>query len=79
MTPKEKAKELVDKFMPFSEANWHELAMLSELRESRLINAKECAMLAVDEVINSVVVTNLSVAENQFLFWEQVKQEINKL
>jgi hypothetical protein len=65
MTPKEKAEELVEKMFSLSTTN--------------AFPAKQCALIAVDEIINSIVVTNLSVAENQFLFWEQVKQEINNL
>ena len=65
MTPREKAKDLVEKMFNQSTTN--------------AFPAKQCAIIAVDEIVNSVVVTNLSVAENQFLFWEQVKQEINKL
>jgi hypothetical protein len=65
MTPKEKAKELVEKMFSLSTNN--------------AFPAKQCALIAVDEIVNSVVVTNLSVAENQFLYWEQVKEEINKL
>ena len=65
MTPKDKARELVEKMFSLSTTN--------------AFPAKQCATIAVDEIINSIVVTNLSVAENQFLFWEQVKQEINNL
>ena len=41
--------------------------------------AKQCALIAVDEIINSVVITNLTIAQNQFDYWEEVKQEIEKL
>jgi hypothetical protein len=64
MTPQEKADELHVGYWRLT-------------NDSRI--AKQCAIIAVDEIINSVVVTNLSVAENQFLYWEQVKQEIEKL
>jgi hypothetical protein len=72
MTPQEKAEQLYNKF-------------LSALPHPETTNAavysiaKMCAIIAVDEIINSVVVTNLSVAENQFLYWEQVKQEIESI
>ena len=73
MTPKEKAEELFSDYrFILSIPN----APLGELKDDI---AKSSALIAVDEIINSIVVTNLSVAENQFLFWEQVKQEINKL
>jgi hypothetical protein len=67
MTPKEKAKELVYKFddtMEFSTPQRF---------------AKKCALIAVDEIINSIVIFDLTAAENQFTYWEEVKQEIEKL
>jgi hypothetical protein len=63
MSPQEKADELHVGYWRLT-------------NDSRI--AKQCAIIAVDEIINSVVVTNLSVARIQFLYWEQVKQEIEK-
>jgi hypothetical protein len=62
MKPKEKAKELVDKFDD----------CLEYLTPSRF--AKDCAIIAVDEIIK--VSTNSQNSEN---YWRQVKQEIEKL
>jgi uncharacterized protein (DUF2141 family) len=69
MTPKEKAKELVYKFddtMEFSTPQRF---------------AKKCALIAVDEIIKTLV--ELSNGEYIFIhnvqYWEQVKNEINKL
>jgi hypothetical protein len=68
MTPKEKAKELVDKFRN---------EITSFLGDNmKKINAKQCALIAVDEIINIID------AEDQFILYnycQQVKQEINKL
>ena len=73
MASKEKAEELFTNYRYIlSIPN----APLGELKDDI---AKSCALITVDEIINSVVVTNLSVAENQFIYWEQVKQEIRKL
>ena len=41
--------------------------------------SKGYALKAVDEIINSIVITDLTTAENQFIYWEEVKQEIEKL
>jgi hypothetical protein len=41
--------------------------------------AKQCALIAVDEITDSIVITDLTIAENQFLYWEEVKHEIEKL
>ncbi len=63
MTPKEKAKELIDKFT---------VVGLQQRAEGY-----QCALIAVDEMINELEGTN-STKEGGF-FWEQVKQEIEKL
>ena len=69
MTPKEKAKELVHKFTidlePFSEyGKWDKM------------QGKECALIAVDEILKVGTFHRLT-AENQY--WEEVKQEIKNL
>jgi hypothetical protein len=72
MTAKEKAAELVDKFYPRATS-------YSSDRKNQKDNAKQCALIAVDEIINSVVITDLTTAENQFKYWEKVKSELEKL
>jgi hypothetical protein len=63
MTPKEKAKELVDKFT---------LVGLQQRNEGI-----QCALIAVDEIINVTVGLNGWI--DGFQYWEQVKEEIKKL
>lgn len=64
MTPKGKSIELYNKYMqmPFP---------------THTDRAKQCALIAVDEIINSI----LGNYEFDFLrdFWNEVKQEIEKL
>jgi hypothetical protein len=75
MTPKEKAKELVEKF---------ELIFISSNADAWTIPGKKCALIAVDEIIAVIDVFELSnhgkVGNNygQY-FWLQVKEEIQKL
>jgi hypothetical protein len=75
MTPKEKAKELVDKYinasfnckdcnMPFCDIKCTQL---------NLHEAKQCALIAVDELIKAT--TPLAST----YFWQKVKNEIEKL
>jgi hypothetical protein len=59
--PKEKAEELVDKM---------KLCLFSD----GYYDAKQCALIAVDEIIK--VSTNSQNSEN---YWRQVKQEIVNL
>ena len=64
MTPKEKAKELVNKFYP--NVQWK----LGQ--EDCLDRAKRCALIAVDEILQHCY-------EVIKPFWNEVKQEIEKL
>jgi len=65
MTPKEKAEELIDKFLEFT-----------AIGNFPSINAKECALIAVDEVLNNIELIN---NKYQINYWREVKQEIEKL
>lgn len=67
MTPKEKAISLYESFYP--QVQWK---MGQEDCKDR---AKQCALIAVDEVINSAIFKWL---EDE-IYWEEVKQEIDKL
>ena len=72
MTPKEKAKELVDKFTLYlgTEVNGDECYV-------DIIEAKRCALICVDEMIGNYEEKYKYCKSKQFL--EEVKQEINKL
>ena len=65
MTPQEKAKELFGKFAMYLRAN----LMYDEEADE---DAKQCALIAVNELIKSVSDVNS-------WYWEEVKQEIEKL
>ena len=61
LTPKEKAQELVDKFMPHSSGN------------SNNNEAKQCALVALHETVWEYL--NQLPVELQD-YWQEVKQEI---
>ena len=85
MTTKEKAKELVNKYhlldagMTYDEINW--------------INAKQCALIAVDELIMEIynidhqyrAIYNSETGyysysdSKELIFWKEVKKEIINL
>jgi hypothetical protein len=81
MTPKEKAKELVSKFtfLSYPESN------------NKFYNPKQCALIAVDELISTeykTVSKLLEVIEKNRIrlvislnedYWQKVKQEIENL
>ena len=69
MTPKEKAEELVLKFLRLQEegsSNWF-----------HKILAKQCALIAVDEILKANVVWY--EGSIPYKYWQQVKIEIEKL
>jgi hypothetical protein len=65
MTPKEKAEDLFDSFV----RDGYDLVMSEDM-------AKRCALIAVNEIIEELIVTDFS---NRFNYWQEVKQEIEKL
>ena len=75
MTPKEKAKELVKHFM--------KIGMIGFELKARQQKAKQCALICVDEIINTGVHTDYIKVDGYMLslveFYTEVKQEINKL
>ena len=60
MTPKEKAEDLVAKFNNPDRTNY-----------PYVHNAQQCALIAVDEILNKDGYNNH--------YWQEVKQEIEKL
>lgn len=64
MTPKEKAKELVYKHFEFVEA-WS--------GSNQIENAKQCALITVDELL--LLVTYQPTID----YWNEVKTEIKKI
>jgi hypothetical protein len=65
MTPKEQAKELVDKFT---------IVGLQQRNEGI-----QCALIAVDEILNMLVGIYDYDREVLYPYWQQVKEEIKKL
>ena len=72
MTPKEKAEEL---FVRFNKEGLHQISsVINRFIRKQMI--KQCALVAVDEIINIID------AEDQFIlynYWLQVKTEIEQL
>jgi len=66
MIAEEKARELVDKYLYHVEAF---------SQEGQLDNAKKCALIAVEELIE----VTYDATRSTYLYWLEVKQEINLL
>ena len=79
MTPKEKAKELYDKFYFVNSESVElitgEYEMLFSLHES---DAKQCALIALDEIIEALELNSWQNVK-QIKYYQEIKQEIEKL
>lgn len=77
MTPKEKAQELFDKY-------WTLIAYKIEGSVGRIV-IKQCALIAVDEMLSMLAYTDNYVKDEMgkigayLIYWQEVKQEIEKL
>jgi len=70
MTPKQKAVELVNKFSDYT---------VQESWQSKNYFAIECALIAVDELIEFAYNYTDYNEKSTKEYWEEVKQEIEKL
>ena len=70
MTPQEKAKELFNKFDFIYSYDGLDIMDEEFTKEDR----KQCALIAVDEVLNAIWDYHLEAE-----WWQEVKQEIEKL
>ena len=76
MTAKEKAEELVSKYYAFID--------FSEMYQGSSKSAKQCALICVDEIlgipsIQAAYAQGYSNSKSIESYWQEVKQEINKL
>ena len=76
MSPKEKAQELVDRFREFADGPDPEIDRYSPNIEKQ--KAKQCALIAVDEILEIELLVE-SVDDYYLRYWQEVKQEIEKL
>jgi hypothetical protein len=70
MTPKEKAKQLVDKMYAVHSNSASDITYYF---------AKQCALIAVDEIIKSNYKVLSGVKPSFYDYWIEVQQEIEKL
>lgn len=72
MKPKEKAKELVDKYKPLV-TTWDCHWDVRRSEDSITSDAKQCALIAVNEILLGYM------SDPKISFWQEVKQEIENL
>jgi hypothetical protein len=79
MTPKDKANELVEKFNNYCSYEWW------EGNNGHKENMKQCALIAVDEILKEYAHAENHIEDIMgkisiyIKYWQEVKQEIEKL
>jgi hypothetical protein len=75
LTPAEKAKELVDKYQ-----SGYTIGRFSYQLPNDLQDSKQCALIAVEEIQK---LPNINYSNNkdssQYDYWQEVKEELQKL
>lgn len=84
MTPKEKAKDLFERFNKFSSNNIPDYEKYNNTDSAIRIakySAKQCSIIAVDEILKYQPYDVYSVFRSNHVnkYWQQVKQEIEKI
>jgi hypothetical protein len=76
MTAKEKAEDLVNKFFQFKPR-----FKLDIDNEKEYYQAKQCALIAVDEIISDYknYLFHANTEYKGLMYWKEVKQELDKL
>ena len=77
MTPKEKAEELIESFMQIDTKEFEYIETgIDSFQVKKDVTpemAKQCALIAVEEIMSSMG------TDRGFQYWQEVKQEIQKL
>lgn len=84
MTPKEKAKELINKMYNTEHCGIEHFPnkRYCECSEINLYQAKQCALIAVDEILKLEFIDSVFVSFSDLTlqeYWKEVKQEIENL
>jgi hypothetical protein len=79
MTPKEKAEELVIKMYQPLPASKEVEKGKEHLYYNQYNAAKECALIAADEVLTTLYEYHYDSQSGAYEYWQEVKQEIDKL
>jgi hypothetical protein len=81
MTPKEKAIDLIDKYHIKVKVLYTQDSIPAVMNGAMTVNSsKQCALIAVDEILNNPKNTMRGLSEDLHdEYWQEVKQEIEKL
>ena len=73
MTPKEKAEELIQKYLKMNDG------LIEEFIPIPKEGAKQCALVAVNEILQSHYALLTGIKPSTYNYWQEVKTEIEKL
>jgi len=73
---KQRAEALINKFTAYMTHVW-DFEYGEKEKESIKIRAKKCALIMVDEILNGAHIWQF-IEGSQRMFWNEVKQEIEK-
>ena len=77
MTPKEKAEQLIDKFYQTTPNEAWINEPIGIAKEYKAFDqAKECALIMINELLSN---STFLLSNGESYYWNQVKQEIEKL
>jgi hypothetical protein len=72
MTPKEKAKELFEKFI-------HQVLDRDGTTAMNDFERKQCLVILVDEMLGLGAMVGSDLSDSFYIYWTEVKEEINNL
>ena len=72
MTPKEKAKDIFDKFSFEKTPEGYKMFQTSN-------ESKRCSLIAVNEIIDTIEYSSQADETSKIIYWDKVKEEIEKL
>jgi hypothetical protein len=72
MTPKEKAKDIFDKFAFEKTPEGYKMFQTSN-------ESKRCSLIAVNEIIDTIEYSSQADETSKIIYWDKVKKEIEKL
>jgi len=81
MTPKEKAKELIEKmnvihYVKLGGKNTNSKGLPVSMHDDQI---KQCALIAVDEIIEELLECGEVWMKSRIIYWQEIKQEIRDL
>ena len=74
MEAKLKAKELIDKYLKY--VDWNDLIEDCTNRKWAVRNAKKCALIAVEEILESHFELHSWINKATYKYWVEVKEAI---